>query len=64
VTVEVRKIAYAVPVRVVDGVPHCRCCQATMIPRDGGWMCQVGAAVLDAFAPVMARLGELMAEVA
>jgi hypothetical protein len=43
----VRKISHVLPVRVVDGVPQCPCCQEPMAEREGGWMCPLGATVLD-----------------
>ncbi|OKI47299.1 hypothetical protein [Micromonospora sp. CB01531] len=63
-TIEVKKIGYAVPVNVVDGVPQCHCCQEPMVKRNGGWMCALGAAILDALAPAMARLDALTGGVA
>lgn len=57
---EIRKIAYPVQVRTVDGVPHCSCCQRPMAQRDGGWMCSTGAAVLDVLATVAARLDQIV----
>ncbi|MFI7072060.1 hypothetical protein [Micromonospora sediminicola] len=59
-TFEVKKIAHAVPVNVVDGVPQCPCHQEPMVQRGEGWMCAEGAAVMDALAPMVARLDELM----
>ncbi|MCX4468730.1 hypothetical protein OOK41_31665 [Micromonospora sp. NBC_01655] len=59
-TFEVRKIAYAVTVNVVDGVPQCPCHQEPMVKRSEGWMCADGAVVLDALGPAMARLDMLM----
>lgn len=54
--IEVKKIAYWQPVNVVDGIPQCPCCQEPMVERPGGWMCAVGAAVLDALKPAVAAL--------
>lgn len=53
---EVRKIGYAAPVNVVDGVPQCPCHQEPMVEHGDGWMCATGSAVLDALAPMAARL--------
>ncbi len=63
-TLKVRKIGYAVPVNVVDGVPQCPCHQEPTVEREGGWMCATGSALLDALAPAVARLDELIGEVA
>lgn len=49
-------MTFEVQVRVVDGVPQCPCCQEPMVERDGGWMCAIGAAVLDLLADAVARL--------
>lgn len=54
--ITVQKLSYPLPVEVIDGVPQCPCCHEPMVERDGGWMCALGAAVLDHVTPVMARL--------
>lgn len=59
-TPEVRKISYPVWVNVVDGIPQCSCCQAPMVERPGGWMCAIGAAVLDLLPQWTARLDGLL----
>lgn len=51
-----RKIGYLTPVNVVDGVPLCPCCQEPCVKRGDGWMCGLGAAVLDGLAAEMAAV--------
>jgi hypothetical protein len=59
---QVTKYEHRVPVNVVDGVPQCSHGDPMIQTKPGEWMCPTGAAVLEAAAPVMARLDAMVAD--
>jgi hypothetical protein len=56
----VKKLGHRVLVNVIDGVPQCSCCQEPMVRHGDGWMCAVGAAVLEGLEPTMTALDQTL----